>query len=326
MLEGIRQLVEESGLGAEVTYARGCGIRGASKEGFEEAKAAAGRADVAVMVLGGSSARDFGQAFANNGAAITQQGSSEMDCGEGVDVANIELGGVQLELLKEVHATGTPIVVVLIQGRPHAIPWLKTHVHAIVCAWYPGEEGGRAIADILFGAANPNGRLSVSIPASSAQLPVSYNLKKSKHVHSYLDEPHQALYPFGFGLSYTTFGYSEFSVSEERISLARLFSGNTISLSVKVTNTGDRAGQEVVQLYGSERTSSVTARAQELVAFRKIQLEPGQSETVRFEAGIDVFSVWNAEMRFMPEPGRLRFAFRSGDETNEIGAVVHIEM
>ena len=124
-------------------YAKGCGIRNMSKAGFKEAIDAAKNADIAVVALGGSSARDFSTVFDINGAAIVGGDPSEMDCGEGVDVADLELGGVQVELLKEIKKTGTPVVVVLIQGRPHAIPWIAENCKAILCAWYPGKEGGR---------------------------------------------------------------------------------------------------------------------------------------------------------------------------------------
>jgi len=325
VLQGIRQLLREVASDTEVAYVRGCGIRDASKAEFDAAVQAAHDADVAVLVMGGSSARDFNFRFADNGAAIADNDSpSEMDCGEGIDVAELELGGVQTELAKAVYATGKPIVVVLIQGRPHAIPWIKEHAHAVLTAWYPGEEGGIALAELLFGLANPSGKLSVSIPASSAQLPVSYNLKASNHSSAYVDASNQPLYPFGHGLSYTTFLYEDFTMSTDRVSGKQLALGETVKVSVKVKNNGRMAGKEVVQLYISDRVSSITPRNSELKAFRKLELQPGQSETIVFELGLEALSQWNSTMCYTPDPGRLRV--RIGHEkTSELSAVLFIE-
>ncbi|GAF10954.1 beta-glucosidase [Bacillus sp. JCM 19045] len=200
VLEGILELSE-----GEVSFAEGCQVRGDSKAGFAEAIALANDADVAVVVVGGSSARNFDLDFDSNGAAIVKGNPSDMDCGEGVDVADLRLGGLQEELILALAQTGTPIIAVLIQGRPHAITEIEKHCQAILCGWYPGEEGGTAISEILFGDVNPSGKLAVSMPRSSAQLPVYYNYKDQGRALTYLDMSAKPLYPFGYGLSYTTF-------------------------------------------------------------------------------------------------------------------------
>ena len=159
VLQGIRNLAK-----AEVNYVKGCSIRDKSREGFAEAIAAAEQADVVVLALGGSSIRNFDIQFDTNGAAIVSGNPSDMDCGEGMDLAELQLGGVQEELVKAIAATGKPIITVLIQGRPHAITGIVDDCDAGLCAWYPGEEGGQAIGEILFGDVNPSGKLSVSLP------------------------------------------------------------------------------------------------------------------------------------------------------------------
>ena len=163
---------------------------------------------MAVVVLGGSSARDFNTLFAGTGAAKPSLDASggEMESGEGFDRSSLDLMGVQLDLLKAVAATGKPVVLVLIKGRPLNLNWPAEHVPAIVDAWYPGEEGGNAISDVLFGDYNPAGRLPISVPRSVGQLPVYYNHKPDAR-RDYVDETSKPLYPFGFGLSYTKFGY-----------------------------------------------------------------------------------------------------------------------
>ncbi|GJM78925.1 hypothetical protein HMSSN139_14210 [Paenibacillus sp. HMSSN-139] len=247
VLQGIRSCAPED---TEVVYALGCGIRDRSKAGIAEAVEAAQGADVAVFVLGGSSAREFGGDFEDNGAAIVKEGSpSEMDCGEGVDLADLTLGGVQQELVEAVAATGTPVVAVIIQGRPHALTDVVDLCDAVLCAWYPGTEGGRAIAELLFGIANPSGKLPVTLPRSSAQLPVYYNQKDPGRTRNYVDMPSAPLHPFGYGLSYTQFAYAHLSLSREVVSAAELENGERVTVRVEVENTGDRSGAETVQLY-----------------------------------------------------------------------------
>ncbi|HEX2924881.1 MAG TPA: glycoside hydrolase family 3 N-terminal domain-containing protein [Ruminiclostridium sp.] len=299
VLQGIRSSVSQ---GTEVVYSRGCGVRDTSKDGFSDAVKAAKNSDAVILVLGGSSARNFDVAFDKNGAAIVSKQAGEMDCGEGMDVANLELGGVQVELVKEIFAVGKPVITVLIQGRPHAIPWISESCPAVLCAWYPGKEGGKAIADIIFGDVNPSGRLSVSIPRSSAQLPVYYNYKE---ISGYLDMPAAPLYPFGFGLSYTTFEYGSMALSRQQISADELERGGTVAVTVNVTNIGTLEGKEVVQLYISGKNSGINRRIKELKGFKKIQLAPGETRTVVLKLGKDELGIWDEELKFIVKPGNV---------------------
>ncbi|MCA9261383.1 MAG: glycoside hydrolase family 3 C-terminal domain-containing protein, partial [Planctomycetales bacterium] len=199
ILAGIRRLLGPS---VEVDYALGCSHRGDDGSGIADAVAMADRADAVVVAVGGSSNRYVGTKYLATGAADVASGTREMDCGEGVDLASLELGGRQRELVQALQATGRPLAVVLIQGRPHAIPWIAEHCPAILCAWYPGQQGGLAVAETLFGDANPSGRLAISIPRTVSQLPAYYNHKRRGEA-TYYDMPGSAQFPFGFGLSYT---------------------------------------------------------------------------------------------------------------------------
>lgn len=298
ILEGIKQISE-----GRVTYAKGCSVRGTSKEGFAEAIAKAEAADVVVMVLGGSSMRNFDIKFDSNGAAIVGDNPTDMDCGEGVDLADLRLGGVQEELVKAIAKTGKPMVLVLIQGRPHAITNIVDDCSAILCGWYPGEEGGRAIAEILFGDVNPSGKLSVSIPRSSAQLPVYYNRKDQGRKLQYVDQSAEPLYPFGYGLSYSTFTLENLRLSNEEVPLDEINGGSVVKVFVDVENKGPMAGAEVVQLYIKDVQASVTRRVKELKGFQKVWLEPGEKKTVTIELSKEELAIWNQDMEFVVEPG-----------------------
>lgn len=303
VLQGIRQMAPA---GTEVVYARGCGIRDMREDGFAEAIEAAAHADVAVLVLGGSSARDFGDQFDNNGAIIMgRDHAGEMDCGEGVDLADLRLGGVQEKLVEQLAATGTPIAAIVIAGRTHALEAIERHCNALVYATYPGPEGGRALAEILFGQVNPSGKLSVSLPRSSSQLPVYYNQKNQGRSRPYVDMTEQPLYPFGFGLSYTEFDCELESVSARQISAQQLERGDSIKLVIRVTNKGQRFGAETVQLYIQAAGSPITRRVRELKGFRKLELQPGEQASVEFELGKEEVAIWNQEMMFKVEPCEL---------------------
>ncbi|MDG0813492.1 glycoside hydrolase family 3 N-terminal domain-containing protein [Cohnella rhizosphaerae] len=292
--------------GTEIVYERGCGIRDGSREGIAAAVAAARGADIAVVAIGGSSARSFDEAFDSNGEAIVSAGQpSEMDCGEGVDLADLRMGGVQEELVRAIAATGTPVVAVVIQGRPHELSGLADHCAAILCAWYPGPEGGRAIGEIVFGKVNPSGKLPVSLPRSSAQLPVYYNQKNPGRSRPYVDMPAAALYPFGYGLSYTTFEYGPISLSRESVAAEEIEAGGNVEVRLTVSNSGDLAGAETVQLYIQAGGSPITRRTWELKGFRKVWLEPGAEETVVFRLGKEELAIWDRSMTFAVAPCRL---------------------
>ncbi|MFJ9173543.1 glycoside hydrolase family 3 N-terminal domain-containing protein [Streptomyces sp. NPDC102360] len=277
--------------GADVTYARGCDLVGDDRSGVAEAVELAAASDVAVLVLGGSSAREHDTLFDDNGAAVIATGNpTEMTCGEGVDLADIRLGAGQRALAEAVAATGTPCVAVLIQGRPHAVPELADSAGALVSAWYPGPWGGRAVADVLLGACEPSGRLPVSVPRSSGQLPVFYN-SKDHGFRGYVDEPGTPLYPFGHGLSYTTTEFGTPRVSER-------------VCEVEVTNTGSRPVRETVQLY-VRRIGGATSwpRVRELRGFRRVDLSPGEKATVTFALDDTVLASVTRSLDLAVEPG-----------------------
>lgn len=300
VLHGIRMAAPA---GTEIVYAHGSGIRSSSEEELAEAVAAASGADVAVLVLGGSSTRQFGDLFDGNGeAVIAGDQPAEMDCGEGVDLADLRLGEAQIRLAREVAATGTPIVVVLIQGRPHAIEEVDGLAEAVLCAWYPGKEGGQAIGEILFGLINPSGKLPVSIPRSSAQLPVYYNQKDPGRPRVYVDMTSAPLYSFGHGLSYTNFAYGELMLSAGSFAAGELANGAKIAVRVKVKNVGEVAGAETVQLYIKARESGITRRIAELKGFMKVSLQPGEEREVELRLGVDELGIWDSAMAFVVKP------------------------
>lgn len=301
VLQGIRNIAE-----SEVIYAKGCSIRDESKAGFDEAIVAAEQADVVVLALGGSSMRNFDIQFDTNGAAIISGNSSEMDCGEGVDLADLQLGGVQGELVKAIAATGKPIITVLIQGRPHAVTGIMDDYDAILCGWYPGEEGGQAIGEVLFGDVNPSGKLPVSLPRSSAQLPVYYNHKDQGRELLYIDTTAAPLFPFGYGLSYTHFEYSNLRLVRSDIQLKEIENNQLVEVRIDITNAGKMAGAEVVQLYIKDLEASVTRRIKELKGFKKIWLKAGEQKTITFLIGKEELAIWNDEMKFVVEPGNIK--------------------
>ncbi|WP_028609774.1 glycoside hydrolase family 3 N-terminal domain-containing protein [Paenibacillus harenae] len=311
LLDGIRRKYADNP--ENVLYAPGCRIRGDAREGFEAALACAAHADTIVMAVGGSSARDFGEGTVDlkTGASkVTENAWNDMDCGEGIDRMTLGLSGVQLELVQEVYKLGKPVIVVYINGRPIAEPWIDEHAHAILEAWYPGQEGGHAIADILFGDENPSGRLTVSIPKHAGQLPVYYNGKRSRGKR-YLEEDARPRYPFGYGLSYTEFEYSGLTVTP-----AVIAPEGEATVTVEVRNTGARTGAEVVQLYVSDVASAVTRPLKELKGFNKIELAPGESRTVRFKVGPEQLRYIGRDLKPVVEPGLFRImAGRHSDDT-----------
>ncbi|MDX3182596.1 glycoside hydrolase family 3 C-terminal domain-containing protein [[Kitasatospora] papulosa] len=317
VLAGLRAAAPE---GTEVTYARGCGLVGGDLSGLPEAVALAAGADVAVLVLGGSSARERDTRFDANGAAVVLAGNPvEMTCGEGVDLAELGLPEGQSALLDAVSATGTPVVVVLVQGRPHALPDLTGKAAAVLSAWYPGPWGGRAVADVLFGEAEPQGRLPVSVPRSAAQLPVFYNGKDHGY-RGYVDQPATARHPFGHGLSYTTVEYGE-----PRLSLAAAgvdaYAGDgddsraPVSCEVRVSNTGARPVRETVQLYVRRvRGGTTWPRTRELRGFVQVELAPGESTEVTFPVEAGTLASFTYAGEWAVEPGE--FAIGTGPSSH----------
>jgi beta-glucosidase len=250
--------------------------------------------------MGGSSARAFNTAFADTGAARPETGpeldsnGSDMENGEGYDRATLNLAGVQQKLLQQIVATGKPVVLVLVEGRPLEMGWAAANVPAILNAWYPGEAGGLAIADALFGDFNPAGRLPISIPRSVGQLPVNYGQFRA----DYVDMPSAPQFAFGYGLSYTTFDYANLRHT------VHFAAGHlSVKVSVEVTNTGKRDGDEVAQLYLHPLASSVETPAKALRGFARVHLGAGQTQTVEFSLLAEDLAVFNQKGKWVVEPG-----------------------
>lgn len=252
---------------AEVTYAKGCAVRDPNDADIDEAVRVACSADMVVLVVGGSSARDFKTSYVETGAAVVDEHVTDMDCGEGYDRSSLRLLGQQEELLRRIYAIGKPVVTVYICGRPMDMNMASKQSDALLLLWYPGMEGGSALADILWGDYNPSGKLPISIPLSVGQIPVYYS---QPSIGNYVDESARPLYSFGYGLSYTRFEYGNLEIN-----------GNEVS--VTITNVGPQEGTDVVQLYASNKTSELALSSERLVAFRRIHLKAGESQRVVFK-------------------------------------------
>lgn len=306
VLEGIKRKV---GTKTKVFYAKGCsaiGDREAVDQSeraklFEEAREAARKAEVAVVVVGEDA-----------------EGN-----GEGRDVASLDLPGLQEDLIKAVQSTGTPTIVVFISGRPLSIRWPAAHVPAIVEAWRPGEEGGTAVADVLFGDYNPSGRLPITVPRHVGQLPMYYNYSPSKamwkSVRGYVDMDASPLWEFGYGLSYTKFEYSDLRVQPSEIRPT-----DSVHVRVRVKNTGESQGQEVVQLYLHDELASVTRPVKALKGFQKISLEQEESKEVEFVITPEDMSLLDRSLKRVVEPGR--FEVMVGSSSEAIHARAHFEV
>jgi beta-glucosidase-like glycosyl hydrolase len=290
VLDGIKSKVSPA---TRVVYVKGCEVTGADQSTFEKAVEAAKRTDVAVVVVGEN----------------TQFQPTRGTDGEGQDVASLDLSGVQEDLVRAVAATGTPVVLVLINGRPLSVRWEAAHLPAIVEAWNPGERGGEAVADVLFGDYNPSGRLAITIPRSVGQLPAYYNYKPSKSYwieHGWTNEKGYAdllgspLYPFGYGLSYTDFRYSNLSIDPSQLSGS---SDMRTHVRVDVENTGKRAGVETVQLYFHERFAPVSTPVMQLRGFERAALGPGEKKTVTFTLSHDDLMLLDQDMHWVVAPG-----------------------
>jgi beta-glucosidase len=293
ILQGIKQKV---GPQTKVLYAKGSNVMGDDKSGFREAVQAAKGADLAVVVVG--------EQFGSDESGHKERAATD---GEGSDVASLDLTGVQEELVQAVSATGTPVVVVLINGRPLSVRWEAAHVPALVEAWEPGELGGTAVADVLFGDYNPSGRLSITIPRSAAQLPAYYDCKPSKvfwvekgwsRNHGYVDMPSSPLYPFGYGLSYTQFQYSNLVVDSPQIR-----AGGNARVHLDVKNVGSRPGVETVQLYLHERFAPVSTAIKQLHGFQRVALDAGETRTVSFTLTPEDLMLLDLNMHWTVVPG-----------------------
>jgi len=283
VLEGIKARLAPD---TKLLYAKGCGITDTSMAGVAEAVALARLANVALLVLG--EAGDMS--------------------GEAASRSSLGLPGVQQQLLEAVQATGTPVVLVLMNGRPLAVQWAADHVPAIVEAWFLGVETGHALADVLFGDVSPSGKLPVTFPRAVGQVPIYYNHKNTgrppsdqKYTSKYTDLPSSPLFPFGFGLSYTTFSYRDM-----RLSAPSITPGDTLKVAVTVSNSGEREGGEVVQLYVRDEVASVTRPVRALAALRRVSLRPGEASTVEFLLTAKQLGFYDRDMKFVVEPGKFR--------------------
>ena len=309
VLEGIREKAQGK---AEVLYTKGCDLVDAhwpeseiieypltpdEQAEIDRAAANARQADVAVVVLGGG----------------------QRTCGENKSRTSLELPGHQLKLLQAVQATGKPVVLVLINGRPLSVNWADKFVPSILEAWYPGSKGGTAVADILFGDYNPSGKLTVTFPKTVGQIPFNFPCKPASQIDGgknpgadgNMSRINGALYPFGYGLSYTTFEYSDLEISPKVIT-----PDQKATVRLKVTNTGKRAGDEVVQLYTRDILSSITTYEKNLAGFERIRLKPGETKEVTFTLDRKHLELLNADMKWIVEPGE--FAIMAGASSEDI--------
>lgn len=286
LLEGIRNNVEEH---TNISYAEGTELEfeDYTKDGIEEAVDIAEDADVAVVAVG-------------EGRHMS---------GEAASRVSLDLPGAQEDLLKAVHETGTPVVMVLMSGRPMTINWAEENVPAIMNSWFLGTKAGEAIAQVMFGDYNPAGKLPVTYPRHTGMSPYYYNHKNTgrpmdpdeRYTSKYIDEENSPLYPFGFGLSYTTFGYDNMQLSTDEIS-----TNGSLEVSVEITNTGDYTGEEVVQLYTRKMVASATQPVKELRDFDKIELDPGETQTVSFDLDAEQLYYYDKNMEYGLEPGEVR--------------------
>ena len=300
-----------------VEYVRGCAIRDTTVNEIEQAIKAARRSEVVIVVVGGSSARDFKTSYKETGAAVAEEGSvSDMECGEGFDRASLSLLGRQQELLESLQKTGKPLIVVYIEGRPLEKNWASEYADALLTAYYPGQEGGNAIADVLFGDYNPSGRLPISVPRSVGQIPVYYN-KKAPRNHDYVEVSSSPLYSFGYGMSYTTFEYSDLQVVQKS---ARCF-----EVSFKVKNTGKYDGEEVSQLYMRDEYASVVQPMKQLKHFERFHLKKGEEKKVTFVLTEEDFFLVNYTLKKVVESGTFQVMIGSSSDDIRLEKSISVE-
>lgn len=302
LLEGIRAAVSPS---TKINYAKGSNINDDSTQWISEAVNQAKQSDIVILALG----------------------EEALMSGEAASRASIDLPGVQQQLAQAIHDTGKPLVVVLMNGRPLTINWLNENVNSILETWFLGTQAGHAIADVLFGAYNPAGKLPVTFPQSVGQIPLFYNNKNTgrpmsdqKYTSKYLDVSNEPLYPFGYGLSYTYFTYSNLKTAKASYNM-----GEEIEITVTVTNSGKVAGEEVVQLYVQDLVGSVTRPIKELKGFKKISLAPGETARVDFKLNKEDLAFYTRNMEFKAEPGTFK-VFVGGNSRDVLEAEFELKM
>jgi len=317
VLDGIRNKVSDKTI---IRYVKGTAIRDTSTSEIEAAVRAAKASDITIVVLGGSSARDFKTEYLETGAATISDGAiSDMESGEGFDRSSLDLLGKQLELLQALSKTGKPVVLVMIQGRPLNINWAAAHIPAILNMWYPGQQGGNAVADVIFGDYNPAGRLPMSIPRSVGQLPVYYSYQNTSR-HDYVEGPSTPLYGFGFGLSYTSFSYTDLQISKST-------AGDSLAVQVSftVSNTGEMDGDEVAQLYLSDQVSSVVVPNKQLKAFKRFHLKKGEQKKITLHLTTEDFALFDATYTNIAEKGSFKIAIGPSSDTVKLSGNVVLE-
>src|SRR5699024_3383500 len=283
LYNSIKELYSQS----EVFYAHGCEIRNTEKQDelLNEAVELASHCDKIVLILGGSSTREFDMEFLKQGAVSSSEGLN-MDTGENVDVASLSLGGKQMELLHSLKQLGKPIISILIQGRPYDIEEITELSEDVIVGWYPGQMGSNVISKILKGEINPSGKLSLSYPRSSGQLPVYYNHRDIEQNSNYYDEPGDPLFDFGYGLSYTKYSYDDLIMPKE-LSKQKLLDGNDFEVSITVKNIGNYTGKESILLFVKLIGGSIIQRTKILRKFKKIELKSGEEKRITFKLNYD---------------------------------------
>lgn len=323
ILEGIKKYTDNM---LEINYAKGCHITGDDRNQIPEAVQAAKKSDVVVLVIGGTSSTLSGIGWGEDIAG------DYPTCGEGFDRTTLTPPGVQPELIEAIYKTGKPVVLVMVHGRAYSIAYEKEHLPAIVEAWYPGEEGGNAIARVLFGEVNPSGKLTVSVPRSAGHTPVFYNAKPSgrgfyrqrgseeKPGRDYVFSSPDPLFPFGHGLSYTQFEYTDLKVADTELDM-----NADIKLSVTVKNTGKVVGKEVVQVYINDKISSVTTPVKMLKEFKKVEIAPSAQVTIEFSIPINELGLWDKNMNYVVEPGEFEIMVGSSSEDIRLKKTISIQ-
>lgn len=297
VLEGIQETIQESTI--TLGYEQGSEVTSPLPQGIDKALKLAVQSEVIILALGGSSARDFHTEFDANGAALS--GSDQMNCGENIDLSQLALPSSQIELIEALAPLNKPMIALLIQGRQHSISAISHHFQAILNCGYPGEQGGTAIAKLLFGKSVPSGKLAMSMPTSSGQLPIYYNYKDSQHKENYFDDDGKAAFPFGFGLSYSSFQLSPATVNRQVLS-AQPTASQKLTVSLTIKNTGQYPAAEVVQVYFKRRQLPIVPRVKELKAFKKIWLDPGEEQTIQIEIPENSWPIYslNNRMELVP--------------------------
>ena len=295
--EGIKALGETKGYSVDY-FNSGENIRKIKDSKIKEAAEKAKKADFAIVVVGDNSMRYKWK---------------DKTAGENMARASLNLFGKQLDLIKEIKKTGTPVVVVLVNGKPISEPWLQKNIPAILESWEPGNLGGQAVAEILFGDVNPSGRLPLTVPRSVGQLRMIYNHKPSAYFHKYADEKKTPLYPFGYGLSYTNYKYSTPLLSDNTLTKE-----NTILVTTEIKNTGEVDGEEVAQLYIRDNVSSVTRPVKELKGYQRVFLKAGETKTVEFTLGAESFAFYDINMNYVVEPGTFTIMTGSSSKNKDL--------